>query len=346
MSSNDTAKREAARRQNGEFGNQHRDEPGSLLVDDPGELIYGYTPEGLLRECEVAARYRLSATQGSVQAATGGPLDVDEIAGELVVKVLKARAEGKTIRGLRTYLSTLSSQVVIDAWNPLSDTDRRAMRIFTQALAEAEATRGRQLTGMERRELATMIRDQWPNPHVIQPTHAFIDVAVVGRARPMILDDDEPIRSIQAPASVLARGAGSWVDQASEMHENQARSVTRVRRLMWNVAAEANDLPYVRPAGHPQNRVTEYRSVLKTEADVVNAIAAWEAGESTPAVTALFAPFGEISESDRRRVANSMRGPLRGRAYDLWISALDFTNNRFAEESQAAWDAFEASRGA
>ena len=95
-----------------------------------------------------------------------------------------------------------------------------------------------------------------------------------------------------------------------------------------------------------QQRITEYRSVLKSEADIVNAVAAWEAGESTPAVTALFAPFGDIDERDRRKVAASLRGPMRGRAHDMWISALDFTNTRFAGESQAAWDAFEASQGA
>ena len=356
MSSDAAANRENARnRSNGQFGSQHRDEPGSLLVGDPEELIYGYTPEDLLHECERAARYRLSTGPGALQSTTGGPIDVDEVAGELVVRVLKARAAGREIEGLRGYLSTVAGRVVTDAWNPMSGTDRKAMGIFSQACTNAEDAKGRRLSGDERRELAEMIRDQWPNQR-LRPSKSFLDVAAINRTKIYVAntkddfvsvpDLDELLEAQAAPSPVFARGAGSWVDQASDLHENEARSITRVRRLMWNVAAESNDLPYVRPGVLSQQRITEYRSVLKSEADIVNAVAAWEAGESTPAVTALFAPFGDIDERDRRKVAASLRGPMRGRAHDMWISALDFTNTRFAGESQAAWDAFEASQGA
>lgn len=287
-------------------------------------------------------------------------LDADDIAQEVRIALLKAKESGRLPEewsSVREYAHGIARKIAADQrWaGELRPEDRRAISILRRWADRSEQEMGRSLTSKEWLDGYDRVMAEWHDPRR-KPTAAFKRYAAnngVLAARQTSLDGMAESYGgydrIDEVATALPQvddhaGSSTWVEKTNAMLDVPGKTAAAARRrMMWNVVAEHSDLPYARPALLSDKAAFRHRRELKTDADVMAAADAYEQGERSPRVDALFAPYepNGPDESVRSKVASAfLSNPLaRANAHDLWDGALMFSANRYADESRRAWDA-------
>lgn len=302
--------------------------------DDPVDMA----PEQFAVQALMAARHH-SRTRGLRFT------DPADIAHDTVVTILEARRKNPDQVVTPAYVHRIASgHVAIKLRGNLRPEDRKAKAIYDKQLQDLEETLGRRTGSAERRALAAKIRDEWDDPRH-KPSARFVELA---QMRVLSLDapagengdktfgediaadirhahvEDDAIDPDSVTGQVLAAAEGQRYQRdefgnAEVVKEVKKKAAAKDR--LWDAFVETSGVP---PVAHGQMTPAARRDAAATMAaagGVLAACRAWEHGEQTPAVRALFAPFGRISMTERDEITELM-GRHRAYAEDLWESAV------------------------
>lgn len=330
-------------RTGGQFATDARAEADVDLLDpqDRAETshpeLVDMPPEQLAVQALMAARHH-ARTRGLRFS------DPNDIAQSTVVTILEARRRNPDQVVTPAYVHRIASgHVAIQLRGNLRVEDRKAKAIYDVKVKELEAAQGRKTTSAERRAIATEIRDTWPDQRH-KPTERFVELAemrVLSLDAPSGEDGDrtlgdgvaDNIRHVHDEADAIDPGsvAGQVLAYAEGQHyerdEDGNASIveaTKKKALakdrLWEAFAETSGVPPVQPSSMNASARREAATTMTAGGGVLAACRAWDHGEETAAVKALFAPFGRISMTERDEITELL-GRHRAYADDLWEAA-------------------------
>lgn len=332
-------------RTGGQFATDTRAEADVDLLDPATDTTEAYSddpvdmaPEQLAVQALVAARHH-SRTRGLRFT------DPADIAHDTVVTILEARRRNPDQVVTPAYVHRIASgHVAIQLRGNLRVEDRKAKAIYDKKLKELEEVLGRRTGSAERRALATQIRDEWDDPRH-KPSVRFVELAEMrvlsldapsGENGDKTFGDDiaKDIRHAHEEADAIDPGsiAGQVLAAAEGQHYRRdeagnAEVVKETKRKaaakdrLWDAFAETSGVPEVAHGSMTPKDRREAVEAMTAGGGVLAAVRDWEHGESTPAVKALFAPFGRISMTERDEITELI-GRNRAYAEDLWESAV------------------------
>lgn len=266
--------------------------------------------------------------------------DVDDLVQEAYLGLLEAQRE----RGGRAP----NERLVVDRvtklasrWHLPADVRYESFagrRVYLGLVDEFLQEHGRMPSKVEEDVIAEGVRTTWhdadhrpaPGFHRISLTpHASFDErwgAELG-AEPAVADASEGV-----DAHAGERRAGDARDDAADalaaQLETDGSGAVERRRRAWSLFAGALGLPDAVPGSLGPRTVTAMKAVVKGR--LARLASAYLVGESDEAETsALFAPFGDPTMTDRDRIAAALeRHP--DEAERLWTSAINAANRRGA----------------
>lgn len=333
----------------GQFSQSLRDESGVSLADladsflDEFDTDDTFDPAGhdaVSRAVDNAyASARHWESRKGVRERSRGVMDVDDMAQEGMLAVLERQANGQVIDDSKAYAHTVIWGIANQAGNlAVRQEDRKALKMFNQAVDRKASSLGRRLTPSEEDQVATAIRNNWHDQRR-KPSEDFrryagqMEVSMDASESDSAADYFMP----HAPAadaevrSVNDIAPGSFKDRALDAIEGHGGDLRDARRMLWNALAEDGAAPMVQAGTLSQRKVTSTRSDMAAyPGGVTGALDAWERGENNSGTEALFAPWATTDEATRDQVVNQMRR-FPGRSEDLWDSALKLANNRNAD---------------
>jgi len=248
-------------------------------------------------------------------------------------------SNGRTVL-TRPYVRAIASGIVAQAARGrLRAEDRKAIGMFTKQLTDAETELDRNLTGTEQDELASRIRDEWPDPRH-RPSVDFVALAQVRVLSLNVIahnpDGRDQTRSLADTVSDSpAFSTDLNVDDMSvdpETPTGQVLSGARANRAQnradgWGLYAGLAGLPLATP-GHVRPRTATAARVSMADAGGVCAAArTWQHGETSVATEALFAPFAGLTDAARDDIADGLLGRA-AYAEELWGAALSASSCR------------------
>ncbi|WP_277209189.1 hypothetical protein [Isoptericola croceus] len=269
---------------------------------------------------------------------TGAPVDLEDAAGDVAEKCLAELAKGKTVS--RAFVATVASSRL----NPLrhrSGQDRQAGKMLAAARSAFEAEHGREATSTEIDDMADRIRRTWPEG-TKRPSRTFhreTRVITVGDFTEhgqgfdpgrMSVNDDFT-EAIERDATRVERA--DRLKDVAEAAAGQDADMTKIRRDAWNTLATTADAAVVRP--HlSKHKVTAARKIMSSHPDgvtgaVAHAVDTYNRGIEDDYTAAMLAPFAG-TDTDSRNAAVDLLDEHRSYAGDLWLSAIESSNTRWA----------------
>lgn len=265
-------------------------------------------------------------------------IDAQDIAQATLVEVLKIIESGKPILNLQKLAASVAANITVRATeNGFRPENRRAYVLWSKKCEELQLELGRGLTQAEEDSVAEYILETWHDPRH-KPTKDFrtprtVDASIfdLGPSAPgiewaeTIAEKDDVDRYIEPD---------SYMDQAfNELDATGSAHKAAARRLMFNALAERTGVPMAQEGSLSQRQVTKHRTNMGAEPGSVNkAIDDWGNGMETPAVEALFAPFGELTVTQQNDVVNFLDSHS-DIADDMWASAIGFANNKHSRKT-------------
>ncbi|GEL48045.1 hypothetical protein CHO01_31610 [Cellulomonas hominis] len=312
--------------------------------DEPEDL----TPEQLAVQALMAARHH-TRTRGLRFT------DPRDIAQSTMLTALEARAKNPDRVVTPAYVHQIASgHVAIALRGAMRVEDRKAKGIYDVKVRELEESLGRKTTGHERAAIARRIRDTWGDDQPDErkratmkrhrPSERFVELsemrvhsldAPTGREGDGTLGDtisqslrhaaveSEAIDPDSVAGAVLAQAEGQHysVDSRGRASVVQsARKKAAAKDRLWEAFTEMSGVPEVEAGSMGPSTRRDAAAVMTAGGGVLAACRDWDNAEETPAVRALFAPFGRISPDEKDEVVELLR---RHSAYadDLWESA-------------------------
>ena len=331
ISATATDRREAARETTGQFGEQTHSAPEATLalsIDDidaanarrDADRIARAESAKMVADVEFAASFYASRR--------GQWNDRDDIIGDTIVDVVgqQKRGAGHVTKEafLQAATRAVSSRYVDKG---VHHTTLKARGIFHEETELFLQENGRDMTAVERRELADSIRLSFPAGQRPSPGFETKDVAAsldmeVGEDGSTTLGDliaAEESGSGYATAMTRAAAANDALED-----ENSSFKAADARKCIWNLLV-AQDGPNVAIKSISDDR--EHRALVEKFGGPAAVAQAWQQGETAeddPVNDALFAPFGKASrltDKDREQITDVL---LRNPAYaeKVWDSAM------------------------
>ena len=296
------------------------------------KLLAKYTdPEALNRQVMEAAEVfvrRYNQDQKSNHVGT------QDIAQESVEHLLAMLERGVEINNFKQFIPSLVANRTVRATeNKFRAENRRAYRIFAQQREDLEAVMGRSLTRTEEDALAQKVLDEWQDPRH-KPSKDFRTPHTVDTSLDAPLGEDEFNLGMTLVAQEYTGNniaPDSFMDKAfTAVEKVGSANKAEAKRLMFNALAESTEeeVPLAREGSLSQRQVTKHRTAMK-DAGVLAACEEWEDREDSAAVTALFAPFGDLDTAGQTEVVAFLQA-RPAYAEHLWASAIAFANNKHA----------------
>lgn len=314
MTTQTVANREAARRSNGEFGEQTFTEP---------EVELGLGQRDMTRD--EAKKFLEDVTRFASQyaRARGQFGDRDDIVGDTIVDVLAQQRAGKDHIASPAFLNRATGAVSSRYIDPgVHHTTLTGRKRYKSVEADKVQELGRELTVREQDALADEVRLSFPPGR--RPTQGFHrkrwDVSLDAPTREGstsigdTLAADENVESYS-----LATSAAAAAMDALEGDE-PALTKAEARENAW--ALIIDDGPQASPGAIADEKALRATTrALKEDGGAAALARDYLLGDTTPEQNrTLFAPFGSLTQNDEERVANTFRkhAPFADR---LWASA-------------------------
>lgn len=329
-------------RTGGQFAVDARSEADFDLAA-PASDVVDLAPEQLALQAIMAARHH-------VRNKGLRFTDPRDIAQSTVLTILQARKNSPNRVVTPAYVHQITSgHVAITARGILRPEDRKAIGIYEAKVREAQGSLGRILSPNERCAVAAEIRETWPDQRH-KPSEGFVQLAairvgsldapagesgtstVAETIADTVVDEQsgEAIDPDSVAGQVLANAEGRRYTRGKD---GQAQVVdgTRKRALamdkLWEAFSEISGVPEA-PAGTISTAQRKAAAAKVAAAGgVIAACKNWTDDHATPAVDALFAPFGQIGADEKDEVVELLQ---RHSAYadDLWGAACRAASKR------------------
>ncbi len=203
--------------------------------------------------------------------------------------------------------------------------DLTARVLLNETVALEEEALGRPVTSRERITLADDLRMKVFNPshrpHAdFHETRRVISLdKIVTGGVDTTLGDLIAIEEVDRPYATDTTDLADYVD-GLDLHDS--RAMTAAKRDVWNRLAAPNGIPTVTPGTLTRKAAATARGIIRNYPGGIPQLCRdWETGDSADTDnTALFAPFGDIGNTERARIVTHL---LQQPAYaeDLWTSA-------------------------
>ncbi|WP_251153795.1 hypothetical protein [Cellulosimicrobium sp. Marseille-Q4280] len=331
-------------RTGGQFAVDARGEADVDLLDPTQETAEGAHPDMVDMPPEQLAVQALMAARHHARTRGLRFSDPADIAQSTVVTILEARRKNPDQVVTPAYVHRIASgHVAIQLRGNLRVEDRKAKAIYDKKIKELEEATGRKTSSAERRAIAAEIRDTWEDQRH-KPSAKFVELAEMrvlsldaptGENGDKTFGDDiaEDIRHAHDEADVIdpASIAGQVLASAEGQHYRrdedgnaavvqEAKKKAAAKDRLWDAFAETSGVPPVAHGSMTAKARRDASTEMASGGGVLAACRAWDHGEETPAVKALFAPFGRISMTERDEVTELL-GRHRAYAEDLWEAA-------------------------
>ena len=290
----------------GQWASVARDEPGPLDLDSVAHQILAQARKSAAWQAERTGR------------------DPEEIAGETVVRVIKALRKdptGLAQVNLNGYVHQVARSVatrITDEGGAVSSANVKAWKVLQQRRSERAAELGHDLTPAELITLADEIRMSFPPGR--RPTPHFYEVSIVKTLDVNQYDhgDENPLHP---EPSYLPPDTNDYVETVERVLDEQGARMAR--NHAWNLVANGAGAPTVaagtiseRQAANARRTISEYPG------GVLGACRDYRSKTLDPATAdALFAAFGELDRDGRSDVADTLI-QYRGLCDDLWDSGV------------------------
>ena len=326
-------RREAARENTGQFGEQNHSNPEiNLLTVEELNQRADLHELGMDRTATSAAEraYYADLLEGVEQAANmyaarrGQWNDRDDIVGDTILDILGQQKRGTAHindAAFKQYSTRAVSSRYMDP--EVHHRTLKARGMFKAKTEEFMQENGRVMTRKERQELADSIRmsfpaGQRPVPGFETKTYTTSLDLQVGEDGNTTLGDliaAEETGSGYATATSAAAAANDALED-----EKSSYKAADARKNIWNLLAEEG--PHVAVKSLDDDR--ELRSRVGAFGGPAAAALAWQQGETAeddPVNDALFAPFGQLNEKQREQVTDVL---VRNSAFaeKIWDSAM------------------------
>ena len=259
----------------------------------------------------------------------------DDMVQETIEAVLRYKRNNGQIVLTRPYVRVVAAGVVaIAVRGRLRAEDRKAIGIFTKKVTDLETELGRNLSGTEKDQVASRIRDEWPDPR----HRPSVDFVALAQVRVLSLDQSSNDDGRTLGDTVADHSAFSTDLNADDMSVDPQTPAGQVlsgvradksqnRADAWELYAGLTGLPFASPRQVTPRAATAARVSMDTAGGVVNAAKTWQHGETSPATDALFSPFKDIDDTGRDNIADALvsRGAY---AEEMWNSALSASSRR------------------
>lgn len=266
-------------------------------------------------------------------------IDAQDIAQATLAEVLKIIESGRPVVNLQKLAAAVAANITVRSTENggFRAENRRAYVQWTKKCEELQLELGRGLTQAEEDSVADYILETWHDPRH-KPTKDFrtprtVDTSIfdLGPSAPGI-DWAETIAEKADVDRYIE--PDSYMDKAfSELDSTGSAHKAAARRLMFNALAERTGVPLALEGSLSQRQVTKHRTNMGSEPGSVNqAIEDWGNDKETPAVEALFAPFGDLTVSQQNDVVNFLDNHS-DIADDMWASAIGFANNKHSRKT-------------
>lgn len=319
-------RREAARENTGQFGEQIHSTPEVALA-----TVESIEQDQARREAERAERQMFSKIYDGVERAAnmyaarrGQWNDRDDIVGDTILDIIGQQKRGTTHvtdEAFQQYSTRAVSSRYMDP--NVHHTALKARRKFNEMTEEFLQANGRTMTSQERTQLADDIRLSFPagrRPSIgyeTKQTFASLDMQL-GEDGSTTLGDliaAEEGGSGYATATSKAAAANDALED-----EESSFKAADARKNIWNLLAEEG--PKVAVKSLDDDRV--HRSLVENFGGAAAVARAWQEGETAeedPVNDALFAPFGTLGEKEREQVTDVL---VRNTAFaeKIWDSAM------------------------
>lgn len=261
--------------------------------------------------------------------------DIEDVAQDTVLSVLTTQRNngGKAVYGglVRQASRALVSRLV-DTHSRHEDS--RAFTMWKRRVEEEQHTLGRHLTKAELDKLAEDIRANWHDPRhrpSVGFQHETKVVSFEGSARRL----DETLGNPESFASHTVKAADQLVDDMERPVGDPKRvGKDEARRHAWNVLSEDLDTARAIESSLDSDFAQRAYRAVNSLGGAVGVASRWLDGDfddrdEAKADAALFAPFGAITNAEKRSIAIALanRPEVANR---LWKSALDFATKRAA----------------
>lgn len=270
----------------------------------------------------------------------------DDMVQETLASVLQNKKNNQTIILTRPYVRVVAAGVVAHAARGrLRAEDRRAIGIFTADVTAMETELGRNLTGVEKDQLAAGIRDNWtdaqgrPNPR----HRPSVDFVALAQVRVLSLDASASGADDSGNARTLADSISDNSAFSTDMNADdlsvdpdsaagQVLSGVRSSKVQnradaWDIYAGMTNLPTAAAGQVSPRQATAARVAIAEVGGPASAARVWLSGETDASTAALFAPFGHLGDGGRDDIAEALVG-REAYAEELWNSALSTSSRR------------------
>ena len=258
----------------------------------------------------------------------------EDIAQESVEHLLAMLERGVEINNFSQFIPSLVANRTVRATeNKFRAENRRAYRIWKQKCDDLHHKVGRSLTRTEEDALAQDVLDEWQDVRH-KPSKDFRTPHTVDTSLDAPIGEDDFNLGMTLVADEHTGNyiePDSYMDQAfTAVEQVGSANKAHAKRLMFNALAEGGEgeVPLSREGSLSQRQVTKHRTAMK-EVGVLEACNDWGDMKQNEAVTALFAPFGELDSAGQEKVVFFLQA-RPSYAEDLWASAIAFANNKHA----------------
>ncbi len=314
-------------KEGGQFANTANPESSVMLVDHAG-----------IAEAERQAQIFIRR-YGLTNRTVNGYMDADDLTQDAIVAFLAA-SQTERSADAKLPVATIAKRSIIRALDNGDHKSHSALKLYQSQLATREETLGRSLTPLEKDELAESVRLSLPLHN--RPVTGFhvpkvravvsLDSMTVVKASQTdpgkdgvafyeraldITDGQKPVPNLDDFEE------GSSGDRAVQL-KSEGKQVA-ARALAWNAIAEFSGAPLcvTEPIGK--------RVAIRARANVAEAGGPLECArtylETGATADDLFAPFGSITDDERRTVCDTL---VRHELYaeDLWRVAISQAEGR------------------
>ena len=290
------------------------------------------------REATTALVAEVERTVRNMRRKTGLSEDqARDAVGDTILDLTARIKNGHSIKGglVQTAAAAVCSRYVN---GPVRHETAKALKLLKEEVSKQEAAAGHHLTSADIARIAGQIRvsDKFHARH--RPVEDFH--LIEGFVRPTSFSQfpdsyiDEKMHEFGYGAGVGFDGIGSATDKLAEELENREATKADAMKRLWDVIASDQDVPTAttnRLSRRDATNVQRYMSELP--GGVLKAARDHEDGLDNRNTMALFAPFANLSATDKDAVATMLLNRAT-HAQNLWTSAM-YSATKSKETEQA-----------
>jgi hypothetical protein len=244
--------------------------------------------------------------------------------GDTIEDLTKRIGNGHSVKGglIQIAAVAVTSRYVN---GPIRHETAKALRILKEEVTKSEAAVGRNLTSREVADLAVKVRtgaDFNERHRPVEDFHLIQDFI-----RPTSFSQfpdsyiDEQMQQFGYDAGSTFEGMGSAADRLTEQLELKETTKSDAQNRLWEVIASDQDLPTATANRVPAAIASDVKAYMKQPDKVLQACRDHEKGVENKNTAALFAPFADLSDSERDRVVTTLL-ERSDYAQVIWESAL------------------------